>query len=173
MQSCCCAGLRSRFSIYYMCKPVSGSALVTCWEITVIGLIKESHVLTPFWLTPKWTMWNGIYEFLNIPSKLFFPCCPPLLFHCSSMPHFWAKFKLVYDWNVSEELILSKTRATVFSVLRACCAVGNFMGSTLGKPLKQHQPSIFSGIDWCLLLSERLTSSSDVMEVVFSRYCHD
>lgn len=52
-------------------------------------------------------------------------------------------------------------------------AVGNFMGSTLGKPLQQHQPSIFSGIDWCLLLSERLTYSSDVMEVVFSRYCHD
>lgn len=52
MQSRCGEGPRSSFTIHNRCKPVRGETLVTCREITGIGLIRESLQLTPLRLTP-------------------------------------------------------------------------------------------------------------------------
>lgn len=140
MQSCCGEGPGSSFTIHNRCKPVRGETLVTCCEITGIGLIRESLQLTPLRLTPMWRKWNGIFWVFKYHIQTIFPCLACLPFH-------WSKTFHILGWNSSSSMTKASLQGADLVKDQAysleCPAMGDFMGTSpkpfLPKSLKQHQ----------------------------------
>lgn len=169
----------SSFTIHNMCKQNTCDMLQHYLHWLDQWVSSSDWRLTPAWTNTAWHFW-----YFYVSHQNYFPMLSPfafLLVH--KMSHICTKFKLLYDGSVSPRS-WSCQRAglqSCLNVLRACH--GQFHGKYTGlhrkpkpflpKPLKQHQPSILSSRDCCLLLSEMLSPSSDVMEVVFLRYRHD